>query len=78
SGLQDEVAADIEHGTLDLAVRSCVAVVAGATALGLAVYRRPRPRPCRRPAPSGSSVLPDPWLTGRRGPRRGPGPGGSG
>ncbi|MEV4227840.1 metallophosphoesterase [Streptomyces bobili] len=42
SGLQDEVAADIEHGTLDLAVRSCVAVVAGATALGLAVYRRPR------------------------------------
>ncbi len=27
---------------LDLAVRSCVAVVSGATALGLAVYRRPR------------------------------------
>ncbi|MEU4925211.1 metallophosphoesterase [Streptomyces yokosukanensis] len=42
SGLQDEVAADVEHGTLDLAVRSCVAVVAGATALGLAVYRSPR------------------------------------
>lgn len=42
SGLQDEVAHDVEHGTLDLAVRSCVAVVAGATALGLAVYRRPR------------------------------------
>ncbi|MGV9631886.1 metallophosphoesterase family protein [Streptomyces sp. NPDC003487] len=42
SGLQDEVARDVEHGTLDLAVRSCVAVVAGATALGLAVYRRPR------------------------------------
>jgi predicted MPP superfamily phosphohydrolase len=42
SGLQDEVASDVEHGTLDLAVRSCVAVVAGATALGLAVYRRPR------------------------------------
>ncbi|MFI9809856.1 metallophosphoesterase [Streptomyces sp. NPDC052301] len=41
SGLQDEVAHDVEHGTLDLAVRSCVAVVAGATALGLAVYRRP-------------------------------------
>jgi predicted MPP superfamily phosphohydrolase len=41
SGLQDEVARDVEHGTLDLAVRSCVAVVAGATALGLAVYRRP-------------------------------------
>ncbi|MGW3126684.1 metallophosphoesterase family protein [Streptomyces sp. NPDC001123] len=42
SGLQDEVAHDVEHGTLDLAVRSGVAVVAGATALGLAVYRRPR------------------------------------
>ncbi|MFF7986568.1 metallophosphoesterase [Streptomyces sp. NPDC007901] len=42
SGLQDEVAHDVEHGTLDLAVRSCVAVVSGATALGLAVYRRPR------------------------------------
>ncbi|KOG30837.1 metallophosphoesterase family protein [Streptomyces resistomycificus] len=42
SGLQDEVAEDVEHGTLDLAVRSCVAVVSGATALGLAVYRRPR------------------------------------
>ncbi|MFF3336210.1 metallophosphoesterase [Streptomyces sp. NPDC002888] len=42
SGLQDEVAHDVQHGTLDLAVRSCVAVVTGATALGLAVYRRPR------------------------------------
>ncbi|MFF4657477.1 metallophosphoesterase [Streptomyces sp. NPDC001381] len=42
SGLQDEVAHDVQHGTLDLAVRSCVAVVSGATALGLAVYRRPR------------------------------------
>ncbi|WP_079061809.1 metallophosphoesterase family protein [Streptomyces griseoruber] len=42
SGLQDEVAHDVEHGTLDLAVRSCVAVVSGATALGLVVYRRPR------------------------------------
>jgi predicted MPP superfamily phosphohydrolase len=42
SGLQDEVAQDVEHGTLDLAVRSCIAVVSGATALGLAVYRRPR------------------------------------
>lgn len=42
SGLQDEVARDVEHGTLDLALRSCVAVVTGATALGLAVYRRPR------------------------------------
>ena len=42
SGLQDEVARDVEHGTLDLAVRSCTAVVLGATTLGLAVYRRPR------------------------------------
>ncbi|MFF9406221.1 metallophosphoesterase [Streptomyces anandii] len=42
SGLQDEVVHDVEHGTLDLAVRSGVAVVSGATALGLAVYRRPR------------------------------------
>ncbi|MGW3337141.1 metallophosphoesterase family protein [Streptomyces sp. NPDC001009] len=41
SGLQDEVARDVERGTLDLAVRSSVAVVTGATALGLAVYRRP-------------------------------------
>ncbi|MFR9790381.1 metallophosphoesterase family protein [Streptomyces sp. MB22_4] len=43
SGLQDEVVHDVEHGTFDLAVRSCVAVVAGAGLLGLAVYRRPRP-----------------------------------
>ncbi|MEV3853094.1 metallophosphoesterase [Streptomyces sp. NPDC050095] len=42
SGLQEEVAHDVEHGTADLAIRSCVAVVSGATALGLAVYRRPR------------------------------------
>ncbi|MEV5987394.1 metallophosphoesterase [Streptomyces sp. NPDC052051] len=42
SGLQQEVTHDVEHGTLDLAVRSCVAVVFGATALGLVVYRRPR------------------------------------
>ncbi|GAA1015036.1 membrane protein [Streptomyces sp. F-3] len=42
SGLQEEIVRDVEHGTLDLAVRSCVAVVTGATALGLAVYRRPR------------------------------------
>ncbi|MEU0582072.1 metallophosphoesterase [Streptomyces sp. NPDC006132] len=42
SGLQDEVTQDVGRGTLDLAVRSSVAVVAGATALGLAVYRRPR------------------------------------
>ncbi|EGX60199.1 integral membrane protein [Streptomyces zinciresistens K42] len=42
SGLQDEVASDVSHGARDLALRSCVAVVTGATALGLAVYRRPR------------------------------------
>ncbi|WP_037680988.1 metallophosphoesterase [Streptomyces griseus] len=42
TGLQDEIAHDVEHGTLDLAIRSCVAVLTGATALGLAVYRRPR------------------------------------
>ncbi|MFE1454463.1 metallophosphoesterase [Streptomyces sp. NPDC058735] len=42
SGLQDEVTDDVGRGTLDLAVRSGVAVVAGATALGLVVYRRPR------------------------------------
>ncbi|MFM9449122.1 metallophosphoesterase [Streptomyces acidiscabies] len=42
SGLQDEVARDASHGARDLAVRSCAAVVTGATALGLAVYRRPR------------------------------------
>jgi predicted MPP superfamily phosphohydrolase len=42
SGLQDEVVRDVEKGTFDLAARSCVAVVAGATVLGLAVYRRPR------------------------------------
>ncbi|MGW5235316.1 metallophosphoesterase family protein [Streptomyces nodosus] len=42
SGLQQEIAHDVAHGTLDLAVRSCVAVVLGATGLALAVYRRPR------------------------------------
>ncbi|MFF8843635.1 metallophosphoesterase [Streptomyces sp. NPDC015127] len=42
SGLQGEIAADVRAGTTDLAVRSVVAVVSGATALGLAVYRRPR------------------------------------
>ncbi|QDY81050.1 hypothetical protein FQU76_15445 [Streptomyces qinzhouensis] len=42
SGLEDEVAADIVAGTTELALRSCAAVVSGATALGLAVYRRPR------------------------------------
>ncbi|MFC5803133.1 metallophosphoesterase family protein [Streptomyces formicae] len=42
SGLQDEITQDVTAGTRDLALRSCVAVVAGATALGLAVYRSPR------------------------------------
>ncbi|HET6856458.1 MAG TPA: metallophosphoesterase [Streptomyces sp.] len=42
SGLQGEVTHDVSAGATELAVRSCVAVVSGATALGLAVYRRPR------------------------------------
>ncbi|WP_405821219.1 metallophosphoesterase [Streptomyces sp. NBC_00838] len=42
AGLQGEVGEDVAAGTTELAVRSCVAVVSGATALGLAVYRRPR------------------------------------
>ncbi|MEV7090609.1 metallophosphoesterase [Streptomyces sp. NPDC093085] len=42
SGLQSEVGRDVRTGTTELAVRSVVAVVSGATALGLAVYRRPR------------------------------------
>ncbi|WP_149179988.1 metallophosphoesterase [Streptomyces sp. TRM49041] len=42
SGLQEEIVRDVADGTRELAVRSCVAVVSGATALGLVVYRRPR------------------------------------
>ncbi|MFC8533010.1 metallophosphoesterase [Streptomyces sp. NPDC057249] len=42
AGLEDEVTSDVAAGTRELALRSCVAVVTGATALGLAVYRRPR------------------------------------
>lgn len=42
SGLQEEITDDVGHGILGLALRSSVAVVAGACALGLAVYRRPR------------------------------------
>ncbi|WP_330239364.1 metallophosphoesterase family protein [Streptomyces sp. NBC_00525] len=42
AGLEDEVTDDVAAGTRELALRSCVAVVTGATALGLAVYRRPR------------------------------------
>ncbi|MEV6106873.1 metallophosphoesterase [Streptomyces sp. NPDC051940] len=41
SGLQDEVSRDIQNGTRDLAARSCAAVLCGAAALGLAVYRTP-------------------------------------
>jgi predicted MPP superfamily phosphohydrolase len=41
-GLQQEITHDVAHGTAELALRSCAAVLAGATALGLAVYRRPR------------------------------------
>ncbi|MEE1754145.1 metallophosphoesterase family protein [Streptomyces sp. SP18CS02] len=42
SGLQEEITGDVADGTRELALRSCVAVVSGATALGLAVFRRPR------------------------------------
>ncbi|MFI5805772.1 metallophosphoesterase [Streptomyces sp. NPDC051561] len=42
SGLQEEITEDVATGTLDLALRSSAAVLAGATALGLVVYRRPR------------------------------------
>ncbi|MFF2654645.1 metallophosphoesterase [Streptomyces sp. NPDC058045] len=42
SGLQAEVTRDVEHGTRDLALRSTLATVTGATALGLLVYRTPR------------------------------------
>jgi predicted MPP superfamily phosphohydrolase len=42
TGLQDEVTHDVRRGTLDLGVRSGIAVLLGATALGLVVYRRPR------------------------------------
>ncbi len=42
SGLEDEVTRDVAAGTEELAIRSCVAVISGATALGLVVYRRPR------------------------------------
>jgi predicted MPP superfamily phosphohydrolase len=41
-GLEEEITSDVQAGTGDLALRSAVAVVVGAGALGLAVYRRPR------------------------------------
>ncbi|MFI2190639.1 metallophosphoesterase [Streptomyces sioyaensis] len=42
AGLQDEVTRDVTHGALRLALHSCIAVASGATALSLAVHRRPR------------------------------------
>ncbi|MCI0383460.1 metallophosphoesterase [Streptomyces sp. CNQ085] len=42
SGLEERITRDVRSGTRDLAVKASVAVVVGATALGLAVYRRPR------------------------------------
>ncbi|MEV0371353.1 metallophosphoesterase [Streptomyces sp. NPDC050636] len=42
AGLQAEVTDDVTRSAADLALHSCVAVASGATALGLAVYRRPR------------------------------------
>ncbi|MFP8905740.1 metallophosphoesterase family protein [Streptomyces atacamensis] len=42
SGLEERITRDVRSGTRDLAVKASVAAVAGATALGLAVYRRPR------------------------------------
>ena len=41
-GLQDEVAAGVEHGMLDLALRSAMAVATGSGAVALVVFRRPR------------------------------------
>ncbi|GAA2604555.1 metallophosphoesterase [Streptomyces axinellae] len=41
-GLEDEISSDVGSGALGLGVRSVVAVVTGACALGLVVYRRPR------------------------------------
>nr|WP_229698255.1 metallophosphoesterase [Wenjunlia tyrosinilytica] len=41
-GLDEEVAGDVRGNAVNLAVRSSAAVVAGATAVGLVVYRRPR------------------------------------
>ncbi|MFJ8675569.1 metallophosphoesterase [Streptomyces sp. NPDC093589] len=42
AGLQAQVTHDVTRGSADLALHSCVAVISGATALGLTVYRRPR------------------------------------
>ncbi len=42
AGLQAQVTHDVTRGTAGLALHACAAVAFGATALGLAVYRRPR------------------------------------
>lgn len=42
SGLQDEVTRDVRHSFVQLGVQAGGAVLVGATALGLVVYRRPR------------------------------------
>ncbi|MFG2890545.1 metallophosphoesterase [Streptomyces sp. NPDC048248] len=42
AGLQAQVTHDVTRGTAGLALNACAAVAFGATALGLAVYRRPR------------------------------------
>ncbi|MEU9120540.1 metallophosphoesterase [Streptomyces sp. NPDC048506] len=42
AGLQAEVVRDVTHGALGVVLASGVAVVSGATALGLVVHRRPR------------------------------------
>ncbi len=43
AGLEEEITSDVQAGTADLALRSALAVFAGAGVLALAVYRRPRP-----------------------------------
>ncbi|MER6051372.1 metallophosphoesterase [Streptomyces sp. NPDC001793] len=42
AGLQRQVTDDVLHGAAGLVAASCAAAAAGATALGLVVYRRPR------------------------------------
>lgn len=41
-GLQDDIVTDVRSGLAELALHSAAAVLCGATALGLVVYRRPR------------------------------------
>ncbi|MFE3886762.1 metallophosphoesterase [Streptomyces lydicus] len=52
AGLQDEVTRDVTRGALGLALHSGIAVASGATALSLAVHRRPR----RAPAAGGLAL----------------------